>query len=204
MTKARAQCCSFAANGVGLVEAQTVAVRSRRPLAATMLAAIAVCAMTVTACGATSNPTSALSPTPPPASASPPVDPCRASLTATPAPKEFPIGTYTANLSASQVSTLTLQGTNTLQLNPDGTYVVSNAGEGAISGIFCVTGPQVTIHETGSSICGRLGSGLDHFGAGIYAWTASGNSLKFTLVHDTCDNGIRATQFTTSPWTKTG
>lgn len=163
------------------------------------LALLSACGGAAARGGASSPPAAGSTPTA--VAASPSADP----LSPSPAPAGFPIGTYTVTLDSEQASEIPiLIATTSLRFSADGTYLVDDPNEGPVAGVYFVDGTEITIRETGSSICGSLGGGEDRHGTGRYTWALSAGHMVFKAIFDACDNGIRARLFTTVPWSKTG
>ena len=160
--------------------------RTRRILA---ICAVSVGALVATACGSSTSSTAsaATSQTATPQTASTPTT--TALPSPVPPPAGFPTGTYAGNLASSGGAP------GALTLNPDGTYHIKGSTSDAIdiSGVYTVSGSGITFLETVNANCTNVGS---------YTWQLTGNTLKFTVVKDTCAGGARGNDFAEHPWIK--
>jgi hypothetical protein len=120
-------------------------------------------------------------PTPTPAATYPPLP-----AGFPPPPAGFPVGKYIGQLVSEQA------GPATLWLNPDGSYHLLGppTGVAKVFGDYTVSGNRITFHGI-VDFCSSPGS---------YTWQISGSTLKFTLINDPCDHGLRGQDFATHPW----
>ena len=151
--------------------------------------AISVGALVATACG-TSSGSTAPAATSAAAIAQPASTPTTTALPSpVPPPTGFPTGTYAGNLGSDSGAP------GTLTLNADGTYRIKGATSDSIdiSGVYTVAGSGITFVETHNATCTTGGS---------YTWQITGNTLKLTVVKDTCAGGARSVDFSEHPWVK--
>jgi hypothetical protein len=116
--------------------------------------------------------------------------PLPSALSAQAPPAGFPIGNYSGVLASQD------DAPGTLSLDGDGRYQIVGgpaAGPLDIRGVYAVSGVQITFHETVGALCDQPGT---------YAWQSSGNTLKLTVVTDTCAGGARASDFAEHLWTR--
>jgi hypothetical protein len=97
-------------------------------------------------------------------------------------------GTYTTKIA----SPAQFKGTWTLKLAGSGKYKVIDNGQLLVQGTYTTTGSSITFgHEKGEGACAA---------AGVYRWTRSGTTLRFTRTSDgascTGRKGVLAHAFT--------
>jgi hypothetical protein len=104
-------------------------------------------------------------------------------------PPGFPTGTYAGVLSSSGGAP------GTLTLNADGTWRIKGSAPDSldVAGVYTVSGSGITFLETVNANCTNAGS---------YMWQLTGNTLKLTVVKDTCAGGARGNDFAEHPWVK--